>query len=248
MDLYGLIGNPVSHSLSEKYFSDKFAVQNIDAGFQNFLLSNIDGLPGILDTYPQLKGLSVTSPLKKDVIAYCNVIDANAKEIMAVNALKIQKKDKGFYIKGYNTDIDGFAIAMIPILKASKPGALILGSGGAARAVALALKRMGIQFLIASRKAGQGKLSYDDLNEKHFRTHRLIINATPLGMPKYSDQYPPIPYHFISKSHIIFDLNYNPPMTPFLLKGKERQAETHNGLVMLQAQAEKSWVIWNSKQ
>ena len=155
MDLYGLIGNPVSHSLSEKYFSDKFAVQNIDAGFQNFLLSNIDGLPGILDTYPQLKGLSVTSPFKKDAIAYCNEIDANAKEIMAVNALKIQKKDKGFYIKGYNTDIDGFAIAMIPILKASKPGALILGSGGAARAVALELKRMGIQFLIASRKAGQ---------------------------------------------------------------------------------------------
>lgn len=246
MDLFGLIGNPISHSLSEKYFTDKFAILNIEAGFQNFLLSNIEGLPGILETYPQLKGLSVTSPFKKDVIAYCNELDADAEAIMAVNALKIKKKKDGFFLKGYNTDIDGFAIAMIPILKASKPSALILGSGGAARAVAMALKQMGIHFQIVSRKDGKGHLRYVELNEKHFRTNRLIINATPLGMPKYPGEYPPIPYQFLSKSHILFDLNYNPPLSPFLRKGKEQHTETHNGLIMLQAQAEKAWNIWNA--
>lgn len=245
MDLYGLIGNPLSHSLSEKYFTDKFVVQNIDAGFQNFLLPGIENLRSIIETYPQLKGLSVTSPFKRDVIAYCDELDADAEAVMAVNALKISRKDKIIHIKGYNTDIDGFAIAMIPILKASKPSALILGSGGAARAVAMALGRMGIAFKIVSRTKGKGQLVYEQLNEKHFRSSRLIINATPLGMPKYPGKYPPIPYQYLSKSHILFDLNYNPPLTPFLQKGKEMKAATHNGLVMLQAQAEKAWHLWN---
>lgn len=246
MDLYGLIGNPLSHSLSEKYFSDKFALHDIDAAFRNFLIPDISAFSGILDTYPQLKGLSVTSPFKREVIQYCDELDPLAEEVMAVNALKISRAGKKTYIKGYNTDVDGFAVAMLPVLGSSLPAALILGSGGAARAAALALKRMGISFRIISRRKGNGLTAYDELSPGLIRQHKLIINATPLGMLKYVGEAPPIPYQHLGSQHILFDLNYNPPMTAFMKKGKAQNASVHNGLIMLQAQAEKAWHIWQS--
>jgi shikimate dehydrogenase len=245
MKLYGLIGNPVSHSLSEKYFSDKFTLLGIKARYQRFLVQNIEGFPKILDAYPALAGLNVTSPFKSSIIPYCHEIDEVADTIKAVNTIKISRDEDSCVLRGYNTDVDGFAIAAIPVLEGRTPDALILGSGGAARAVALALSRMGGQFRIVSRTEGKGNLTYSELSEEAIREHPLIINATPLGMPRHRNEWPDIPYRYIGSNHILFDLIYNPAVTPFLRKGKERGAKTSNGLVMLQAQAEKAWHIWN---
>lgn len=247
MKHYGLIGNPVSHSLSAKYFNDKFALLGIDARYESILLKEIDGFPKILASYPELEGLNVTSPFKSSVIPYCNDLDTTAATIRSVNTLSIKRSGDNYHIKGYNTDADGFAVAAIPILSGKTPDALILGSGGGARAVALTLARMGLNYLIVSRTAGKGNLTYSEVTSEHITTHPLIINATPLGMPRYIDGLPEIPYEHMGKGHILFDLNYNPPTTPFLKKGRERGATTSNGLVMLQAQAEKAWHIWNAQ-
>jgi shikimate dehydrogenase len=243
---FGLIGNPVSHSLSEKYFSDKFMLEGIDARFERFLLQDISALPQLLDAYPNLGGLSVTSPFKTDVIRYCDELDQTASSIRAVNTLSIRRQSGKTCIKGFNTDVDGFAAALLPVLGKRKPDALVLGSGGAARAVAYALNRLDIRFVIVSRTPGPGKTTYDELNPRLISSRKLIINATPLGMPKFRDQYPAIPYEHISADHLLFDLIYNPLETPFLLKGKIQGARTENGLMMLQAQAEQAWEIWNS--
>lgn len=247
MNYYGLIGNPVSHSLSEKYFKDKFTLQNIDARFERFLLNDISGLPQILSAYPQLKGLSVTSPFKTDVIAYCDELDTKAEKIGAVNTLKISRHKEKVYIKGFNTDMDGFATALLTKINQSRPNALILGSGGAARAVAHALAGLGISFTVISRTEGNGKISYEQLTKAILEKHLLIINATPLGMGRYIDEAPNIPYEYLNKKHLLYDLIYNPQQTVFLRKGKEQGTQTENGFLMLQAQAEKAWGIWNKE-
>lgn len=244
MDHYGLIGNPVSHSLSEKYFTDKFMLEDIDARYERFLLKDIHGLLPLLDTYPSLKGLSVTSPFKTDVIQYCDELDAIAQKVRAVNTLKITMDNGKRHIKGYNTDVDGFAAALLRTIGSNRPDALILGSGGAARAVAYALRKLGIAFSVVSRQAGNGKISYSGLTAKDIHSHKLIINTTPLGMVIYIDEYPDILYKHLSSAHLLFDLIYNPPETPFLEKGSQQKAAIENGLIMLQAQAEKAWEIW----
>lgn len=246
MDYYGLIGNPVSHSLSEKYFTDKFSLEGIEAHFERFLLNEIKGLPQILDAYPELKGLSVTSPFKTDAIRYCNELDKTASEVQAVNTLKITQEGKKRFIKGYNTDVDGFAASLIPVIGKQKPDALILGSGGAARAVAFALSRLGINYLVVSRRTREGVISYSEITTAVMDSHHLIINATPLGMIKYADMAPNIPYKGLHSGHTLFDLIYNPAETPFLQRGREAGAKTANGLLMLQAQAEKAWNIWTA--
>lgn len=247
MNHYGLIGKPVSHSLSEKYFTDKFILNNIDARFERFLLNNIEALPQLLASYPELKGLSVTSPFKTDIIPFCDELDDDAKQIGAVNTLKIRKSQGGFYLKGYNTDKDGFAAAIIRRIGNKKPATLILGSGGAARAVAFALVGLGISFIVVSRSEGKGKTTYKSLTKKLIEEHPLIINATPLGMGRYIDACPDIPYQYLTSQHLLFDLIYNPTETLFLKKGKEQKATTENGFLMLQAQAEKAWEIWQDE-
>ncbi len=247
MDHYGLIGNPVSQSLSEKYFTDKFMLEDIDAHFERFLLKDIHGLPKLLDAYPGLKGLSVTSPFKTEVIAHCTELDETASKVRAVNTLKILREGNKLTIKGYNTDVDGFSAALLPLLGKKKPDALILGSGGAARAVAFALNRFGMNYRVVSRKPGKSKLTYADLSSRIISHHKLIINATPLGMGRHPDAFPDIPYRQLSPDHLLFDLIYNPPETPFLLKGRQYKAKTENGLVMLQAQAERAWEIWSNE-
>jgi shikimate dehydrogenase len=246
MDHYGLIGNPVSHSLSEKYFTDKFTLGNIDARFERFLLKDIHALPQILDAYPSLQGLSVTSPFKESVISYCDSLDTIASRVRAVNTLAISRNEGKSFVEGYNTDVHGFAAAMLHVLGARRPDALILGSGGAARAVAYALSRLGIRYVVISRNAREGVIQYSDIDSALVRSHKLIINATPLGMVKYIDEAPNIPYHFLGSEHILYDLIYNPTETPFLLRGKERKALTVNGMMMLQVQAEKAWKIWTA--
>ncbi len=245
MDHYGLIGNPVSHSLSEKYFNDKFMLEDIDARFERFLLNDIHGLPQLLDAYPGLKGLSVTSPFKTGVIGYCTELDETAAKVRAVNTLKISREGNKLAIKGYNTDVDGFSAALLPLLGNKKPDALILGSGGAARAVAFAMNRLGINYKVVSRTPEKGVITYPELTHKVVSSHKLIINATPLGMGRFMDQYPLIPYQHLGSGHLLFDLIYNPPETPFMEKGIRKKAQVENGLVMLQAQAEKAWERWN---
>jgi shikimate dehydrogenase len=247
MDHYGLIGNPVSHSLSEKYFTDKFLLNNIDARFERFLLNSIEALPQLIASYPQLKGLSVTSPFKTDILFYCDELDDSARQVGAANMLKISKRPGGFHLKGYNTDKDGFATAILNKLGNKRPAAMILGSGGAARAVAFALAGLGISFMVVSRSEGKGKLTYKSLTKKLIEDHPLIINATPLGMGRYIDACPDIPYQHLTSKHLLFDLIYNPEQTLFLKKGKEQKAATENGFLMLQAQAEKAWGIWNGE-
>lgn len=244
MDHYGLIGNPVSHSLSEKYFTDKFRLLDIHAVYERYLLSRIDMLPGLLEAYPMLRGLNVTSPFKTSVIALCDALDGTAKEIGAVNTLKIFREGGKVSLTGYNTDADGFAAALLPLTGSKRPPALILGSGGAARAVAYAMAKLGIGFKVVSRLPGQGMITYEEVDAGLVATHKLIVNATPLGMISHPGEYPPIPYHRLTSGHLLFDLNYNPPETPFLLKGKLQGSRTVNGLLMLQAQAEKAWEIW----
>jgi shikimate dehydrogenase len=244
MDHYGLIGNPVSHSLSEKYFTDKFLVENVAARYERFLLKDIEGLTSLLSSYPRLRGLNVTSPFKTSVIAHCDALDDTAKDIGAVNTLKIFREGGKVSLTGYNTDADGFAAALLPLTGSKRPPALILGSGGAARAVAYAMAKLGIGFKVVSRLPGKGKITYEEIDAGLVATHKLIVNATPLGMISHPGEYPPIPYHRLTSGHLLFDLNYNPPETPFLLKGKRQGCRTVNGLLMLQAQAEKAWEIW----
>jgi shikimate dehydrogenase len=247
MDHYGLIGNPVSQSLSEKYFTDKFMLEDIDARFERFLLKDIHGLPKLLDAYPGLKGLSVTSPYKTDVIQYCTELDEIASKVSAVNTLKILREGNKLTIKGYNTDVDGFSAVLLPLLGKKKPDALILGSGGAARAVVFALSRLGIRYRVVSRTPGKGKISYQEITEEIVRTHTLIINATSLGMEPYRDLHPDIPYQHLTSRHLLYDLIYNPSLTSFLQKGKTHKTKTENGFGMLQAQAELAWGIWREE-
>ncbi|MEN8225523.1 MAG: shikimate dehydrogenase, partial [Bacteroidota bacterium] len=238
---------PVSHSLSEKYFTDKFILEGIEARYERFLLKDIHSLPQILSAYPELKGLSVTSPFKESVIDYCDELCETSKEIRAVNTLKISREGGKVNIKGYNTDVDGFAAALIPLIGNNKPDTLILGSGGAARAVAHALNKLGIKFMVVSRSPGMSKIGYAELDESHIKSHQLIINATPLGMKHHTGESPEIPYHLLTSGHILFDLIYNPAETPFLQKGRQHRARIENGMIMLQAQAEKAWKIWTGK-
>ncbi|HSG68674.1 MAG TPA: shikimate dehydrogenase [Bacteroidales bacterium] len=244
MDLYGLIGNPVSHSLSEKYFTDKFKVEGINARYERFLLERIEALPVILKAYPALMGLNITSPFKEAVIKYCDELDETASAIRAVNTLRISRSVNSIKLKGYNTDVDGFAASLIPKLGRMRPDALILGSGGAARAIAMALFRIGIKYQVVSRIPGTGILNYKDLYADVVRNNKLIINATPLGMGNLTGQCPDIPFAGIGKKHIIYDLIYNPVETEFLRRSKAKGATVINGLMMLQAQAELSWQIW----
>lgn len=244
---FGLIGNPVSHSLSEKYFTDKFTVENIEARFERFLLTNVHGFPKLLKAYPTLLGLSVTSPFKSDIIQYCDELDEIAATIQAVNTLKISRHEGKLHIKGYNTDVAGFSTAILRILGNDRPDALVLGSGGAARAVAYALNKLGMRFTIVSRNAGPGKITYGEVDARMLSSRKLIINASPVGMGSMINESPDILFDQISSDHILYDLVYNPTETPFLLNGKKHKARTENGMIMLQAQAEKAWEIWNSQ-
>ncbi len=247
MEHYGLIGNPVSHSLSEKYFTDKFLVGNISARYERFLLSSVDMLPGLLQAYPALRGLNVTSPFKTSVIRFCDKLDGQAEEIGAVNTLTIAREGNKTLITGYNTDADGFAAALLPLTDGKRPPALILGSGGAARAVAYALRKLGIMFLVVSRHPGRGMVTYADVDARMIAGHPLIVNATPLGTMSRNNEYPDIPYRHLGRHHLLFDLNYNPAESLFLKKGKQQGCHTTNGLLMLQAQAEKAWAIWQGE-
>jgi shikimate dehydrogenase len=244
MRLFGLIGYPLSHSFSEKYFTKKFEQEGITGcRYELFPVASINELPGILNRHPELEGLNVTVPYKRQVIPFLSSNNIPAG-INACNCIHI-KEGK---LIGYNTDIIGFEKSFAPLLESHHKKALILGNGGAAAAVVFVLKKLSIDYIIVSRELhGNATLTYKDIDEQLMKECNIIINATPLGMYPIENSCPDIPYRFITDNHLLYDLVYNPAKTLFLQKGEERGAAIKNGEEMLVLQAEESWKIWNGK-
>lgn len=238
--LYGLIGYPLSHSFSPAYFKNKFATERIDAVYRAYPIPAIEDLPELISTNPSIKGLNVTIPYKEQVLHYLDEIDVAAETIGAVNCIKIT----GGRLIGYNTDYIGFADSLRPLLRKQHTHALVLGAGGAAKAVTYALHQLGIDCIIVSRRSGD--ITYDNLNDDIIQSHKLIINTTPLGMYPDANQCPTLPYNAIGQAHLLYDLIYNPEETLFLKHGSGAGAIIKNGYEMLMLQAEASWQIWNT--
>ncbi len=242
--LFGLLGKNISYSFSRGYFSEKFELLKlVNHKYVNFDIQDISELKTILkENEPSLKGMNVTIPYKETVFQYLDKVDKKARKIGAVNTIKFTKKGK---LIGYNTDFYGFKNSIKPLLKTHHKKALILGTGGASKAIAYALKKLNIEYKFVSRSGnGETILSYNDLNEKIITEYNVLINCTPLGTHPNTDQSPNIPYEFISNKHLLYDLIYNPSETLFLSKGKQQGAAIKNGLEMLELQAEKAWKIW----
>jgi shikimate dehydrogenase len=257
MRCFGLIGYPLSHSFSRKYFKEKFINENLEAHFyQNFPLQEIHEFENILVQNPDLLGLNVTIPYKLDIIPFLDELDETAQAVGAVNTIKIKRLTTGenlaglknnFFLKGYNTDVYGFEMSIRPLLQPNHFKALILGTGGASKAVEYVLKKLGISYLIVSRNPkGDGQVGYKDLNATAVTGFPFIINTSPVGTSPNVDACPDIPYEHLTAANFLYDLVYNPDETLFLKKGKEKGAITQNGLSMLKLQAEKAWEIWNS--
>lgn len=243
MKQYGLIGYPLAHSFSKKYFTEKFQREHIvDCAYENFPLVDIDELPILLQSQKALLGLNVTIPYKESVFKYIDKLDETAREIGAVNTINIA----GGKLTGFNTDVYGFMQSITRMLEPYHHQALILGTGGSSKAVAWSLKKMGIAFQFVSRNPeGPEEITYAEAG-RQISQSKIIINTTPTGMYPYIDASPDIPYEKLTASHLLFDLVYNPEETLFLKQGKAQQAKIKNGLEMLQLQAEKSWQIWNT--
>jgi shikimate dehydrogenase len=244
MIIYGLIGYPLSHSGSESWFAGKLRKEGRSGyDYMNFPLPSLDEFPALLHEHQGLQGLNVTIPYKEQIIPWLEELDVKAKKIGAVNTILISREQGHIHLKGFNTDADGF----LKSADFSKHGkALILGSGGAAKAVACALTELGISFLFVSRsKKSADHVFYPELTAEVLSSHTLIVNATPLGMFPSIETFPPIPYHLLSENHFLYDLVYNPELTIFLKKGSAAGARIQNGLKMLEIQAELSYRIWN---
>jgi shikimate dehydrogenase len=240
---FGLIGKNIDYSFSKTYFSEKFERENLFHSYENFDIPSIEQFPKIISETPNLKGLNVTIPYKEEVIRFLNDLDETAQKIGAVNTIKISENGK---LKGFNTDFYGFQKSIENFLPLKKKTALILGTGGASKAIAYALENLGFDFKFVSRKENSNSINYQSLNQALIENHLLIVNCTPLGTFPNIHEYPPIPYVFITENHLLFDLIYNPAETEFLKQGKIQGAKTANGLKMLELQAEKAWEIWNS--
>ena len=252
MRQFGLIGYPLSHSFSQKFFTEKFLQENIvNAKYDNFPIASIESFAGLWKENPNLEGLNVTIPYKKEVIPFLQHSSAVVQEINACNC--IRKFNGELY--GYNTDVIGFEKSLLPFLKPHHTQALILGTGGASAAVQWVLQKLNIQFQLVSRNTNtieantemKASLSYDQLAASVIESHTLIINTSPLGMYPNTNEAPPIAYEGITAQHHLYDLVYNPIETLFMKNGLAKGATVQNGLAMLHIQAEESWAIWNAK-
>lgn len=245
--IYGLIGYPLGHSFSRGYFNDKFTAEGIDAEYVNFEIPDIDDIAEVWQRQG-LSGLNVTIPYKEKVIPFIDGLDDEAAEIGAVNVIKIVRdpRNPGQFKKiGYNSDVVGFRNSIRPLITPARDKALILGTGGAAKAVRQGLATLGIKPTFVSRTAREDVITYSDLTPEVMESHKVIVNTTPLGMYPKIEQCPDIPYHLLTPDHLLYDLVYNPDMTTFLKRGAERGSETKNGLEMLLLQAFEAWHIWN---
>ena len=242
--VYGLIGFPLGHSFSRGFFNDKFAAEGIDAEYRNFEISDINMFPEVTAT-PSLSGLNVTIPYKEKVIPYLDSLDPEAAAIGAVNVIKIIREGRsGMELVGYNSDVVGFRDSISPLLNPERKKALILGTGGASKAVWRGLTTLGVEPVYVSRSRREGVLSYADLTPEVMADHKVIVNTTPLGMYPDTEACPDIPYGCLTPDHLLYDLIYNPDMTTFLKHGANHGAEVKNGLEMLLLQAFESWRIW----
>ena len=247
MPLFGLLGFPLGHSFSKTYFTEKFKAEKIDAEFVNFESANIGQTLQVIKTTPSLKGFAVTIPYKEKIIPYLDYISEEAQKIGAVNSVKVEYTIAGPILTGYNTDILGFKESLLQFIQTSPTQALLLGTGGAAKAVRHALASLGIEVLTVSRTPhSPSEIAYDQVAHLLPNTP-LIINATPVGMWPNVTDCPDIPYHLLTPNHYLFDLIYNPEITEFMYRGKQQGAQIKNGLQMLHLQADYSWELWNTR-
>lgn len=269
MSEYGLIGKTLKHSFSKSYFEKKFLQLGLrDHVYTNFELDHIDEIKTVFNSHPNIKGFNVTIPYKESIVPFLDELSNEAKAVGAVNCVLIKRHtstplsmtdshsdvilsevegQSQIKLIGYNTDVFGFASSVKPFLEPQHNKALILGTGGASKAIAYALKNIGVEvYFASSSKQNANTFYYEQLNEHMMRAFKLIINTTPLGMYPNVNECPNIPYQFITPEHLCYDVIYNPENTLFLQKAKEQGAVTINGLSMLQLQAEKSWEIWNA--
>jgi shikimate dehydrogenase len=240
---FGLIGASLKHSFSKQYFTEKFEKESIKAHYELFELQQIQDLTHLLQQHSNIEGLNVTIPYKESVMSLLDELDSSAQAAQAVNVIKIKNGKK----IGYNSDMYGFEVALLEMLNGSKPqNALILGTGGASKAVAAVLKKQSISYQFVSRNAQEHILSYEQLDTTTLQNAQLIVNTTPLGMYPNINAMPPIPYEALTTEHFLFDLVYNPTETAFMQQGLKKGCQVKNGLQMLYLQAEKAWQIWNN--
>ncbi|MDO4950151.1 MAG: shikimate dehydrogenase [Bacteroidales bacterium] len=246
MKLYGLIGYPLGHSFSQNFFNEKFASERIDARYVNFEIPNIGYLAKILSEKNELKGFNVTIPYKQQIIPMLNELDSEAKAIGAVNVVKVMQRRGRVWLKGFNTDAPAFKNSIRPLLEKYHERALVLGTGGASKAVTHALNQLGISSQLVSRTERPGVLTYKNLSPEIMTAHTVIVNCTPVGMYPRTDECPSIPYGQLTSRHLLYDLLYNPDSTLFMHKGMAHGAPVKNGIEMLLLQAFESWRIWET--
>jgi shikimate dehydrogenase len=248
MDKYGLIGYPLGHSFSVSYFNEKFKSENIDAEYINFEIPTIEALPAVLASNPELKGLNVTIPYKEKVISYLDQVSPEARAIGAVNVIRISHKGNNIILKGYNSDVIGFTKSIEPMLEKWHKKALILGTGGASKAINYGLRSLGIKTVFVSRYERPGTIQYHRITPEIVKEYNVIVNCTPVGMYPHADACPMLPYEAMDSHTILYDLIYNPDETLFMKRGMEYGANVKNGLEMLLLQAFASWEFWNEER
>ena len=248
MDKYGLIGYPLGHSFSIGYFNEKFENEGIDARYINFEIPTIEHLREVLDSTPDLKGLNVTIPYKEKVIEYLDSVSPEARAIGAVNVIKVTHKGKKTLLKGFNSDVIGFTQSIEPMLEKCHKKALILGTGGASKAIDYGLRSLGLETVFVSRYERPGTVQYDKLKPEDVKEYNVIVNCTPLGMYPKTEEYPLLPYEAMDSNNLLYDLIYNPDETMFMKMGKKYGATVKNGLEMLLLQAFASWEFWNGER
>lgn len=246
MKKYGLIGYPLGHSFSKSYFNEKFKNEHINAVYENYEIPTINDLTAVVDSNPELSGFNVTIPYKEKVMDYLDTVSPEATEIGAVNVVKVHHEGSKTTLHGYNSDVIGFMNSIKPLLRPEHKKALILGTGGASKAVKYGLEKLGLETVKVSRSQKDGTITYAQVTPELLKEYNVIVNCTPCGMSPHFDEYPILPYEAMDKSFLLYDLIYNPEETLFLRKGKEQGAVTKNGLEMLLLQAEAGWSIWNS--
>ena len=244
MDKYGLIGYPLGHSFSINYFNQKFADEGINAKYMNFEIPSIEALAEVLDSNPELKGLNVTIPYKQKVIEFLDQISPEARAIGAVNVIRVTHKGKDVILKGFNSDVIGFTQSIEPMLESYHKKALVLGTGGASKAINYGLKSLGLETCYVSRYERANTIQYDKITPELIKEYNVIVNCTPLGMYPKTEECPNLPYEAMDNHTLLYDLIYNPDETLFMKKGKEHGATVKNGLEMLLLQAFASWEFW----
>ena len=248
MDKYGLIGYPLGHSFSVSFFNQKFNDEGIDAVYENFEIPTVDALPEVLGSNPNLKGLNVTIPYKEKVIPFLDYLTPEARAIGAVNVIKVSHKGKKIELRGYNSDVIGFTKSIETMLdKKWHKKALVLGTGGASKAIDYGLRNLGLETVFVSRYEKEGTIMYSSITPDVVREYNVIVNCTPVGMYPHTEECPQLPYEAMDSHTILYDLIYNPDETLFMKRGAQYGAQTKNGLEMLLLQAFASWEFWQEK-